>query len=130
MPTRALAHTPAGRGRVLVVDDDATVAATAARVLRRDYDVTVALNVEDAAREIERAHFDAVLCDIGMPHGGGFAVWQSTLRTDLRLSRRVVFMTGDTSRALQVDTLPNRVLAKPFTVTELRVTIAQEVALG
>jgi len=118
------------RAKLLVVDDDATLARSAARALLQDHDVTATTSVTDALRELSRNTFDAVLCDVHMPDGGGVAVWQAILRTQLRLGRRVVFMTSDPVSVRVLGGLPNRVLKKPFTLVDLRECLADEVRLA
>src|SRR5262249_25956355 len=61
----AVAGNRPARHRVMLVDDEPQVADTMARLLRRDYDVTVALCGRDALDHITGgARFDAILSDV------------------------------------------------------------------
>ncbi|HET9156078.1 MAG TPA: response regulator, partial [Myxococcaceae bacterium] len=59
------------RTRVLVVDDEPLVASAARRLLARAHEVHVAHNGQTALAMLEQGTFDAVLCDIMMPHMTG-----------------------------------------------------------
>jgi PAS domain S-box-containing protein len=83
-----------GRGRVLLVDDEARVRETAARTLRRyGYDVFEARHGGDALRIVElQQNIELVVTDLLMPEMGG-----RELRRRLRERHPgipVVFMTG------------------------------------
>lgn len=58
--------------RILIVDDDASVIQTFARMLRMEgYEVLTAPDAEAAMRELESSRPDAVLLDLQMPLGNG-----------------------------------------------------------
>jgi hypothetical protein len=108
-----------GAGRVLVVEDDASVREAVRRLLvERGFQVEVVSDVPEALRALERLASSVrfVMTDVVMPGGNGFA-----------LARRVrerwpdtpfLFMSGyaDDTGALEAETL---FLRKPFTPAEL-----------
>jgi CheY-like chemotaxis protein len=116
---------------VLVVDDDPLVAAVVVRALG-DYDVHVELNGRTAVGRVEAGEaFDLLLCDIMMPDITGIDVHAAVARADPALGARTVFMTGGVFNEIVrsfLDSVPNRRLAKPFTLRELRLVCASALA--
>lgn len=85
----------------------------------------VARSVDDALTILSSDNaFDAVLCDVRMPDGGGAAVrdWLRIHRP--RLARRTLFMTGgvvdEHERAALAEILESELVMKPFDAAELR----------
>ena len=61
-------------GRILVVDDQRTVAEMTAGLLRNlGHEVQVVLNGEAALEQVRSGRFDLVVCDIMMPGMDGYA---------------------------------------------------------
>jgi len=120
------------RGRVLIVDDDEAVLRTLKRILQRHYGVTALSDPRIALTEFEGGQrFDAVLCDLMMPHLGGADLYQRVVEIDPEQARRFVFLTGgayDTTNASFLDVVENEVLTKPYKVDQLRDLIADMVA--
>src|SRR5207247_3641393 len=83
----------------------------------------------DRAYALERAiagAFDAIICDLRMPHLSGREMYQKLARQDPRAAERIIFATGDTVRGdtLQfLETLGRPYLHKPFTLAELRAAL-------
>jgi PAS domain S-box-containing protein len=66
--------TTVGRARVLVVDDEVSLAQATRRVLARDHDVTVSTRAQEALDLIRGgARFDVIFCDVQMPEMDGLA---------------------------------------------------------
>ncbi len=66
---------PAFRGKVLVVEDEAYVRESLAKLLRaRGFDVVLADGLEAALARLGRISMDLVLTDLKMPGGGGLEV--------------------------------------------------------
>ncbi len=113
--------------RVLVVDDEPKVLATAARLLRGEFEVEVA---GDGASALERiragASYHAILCDLMMPNLTGMEFHAVLARQAPDLARRCAFLTGraftDEARRF-LATVPDRVLEKPFDVAALRALV-------
>ncbi len=120
--------------RVLVVDDDLSVLAAAAKALRGEgYEVLTAASGEEAlhiAQEVA-THMDVVVMDIFLPDA-----WGSSLAFTLKQnypSIRVVYMSG----YAKSDPLLNAIrdpsvilLAKPFELSELVGAVRIAVAKG
>jgi CheY-like chemotaxis protein len=111
---------PAARAAILVVDDDAQVLRSMARLLGRRHDVFTAPGVKEGLAAIAARPFDLVLCDVMMPGGGGERFWAELLVRVPGLMNRVVFMTGGAvTREARAFLLrqPRPILAKPFDST-------------
>jgi len=81
---------------VLIVDDDATVAQTFARMLRLEgYDVVTAANAETGLREMESGQPDAVFVDLRMPLVDGVAFLRKLRSLEKPRHTPVAVVTGD-----------------------------------
>jgi len=80
--------------RVLVVDDEPLVASAARRLLARAHEVQVAHSGQTALVLLETGSFDAVLCDLMMPHMTGMELHERLTRSRPELAARMVFLTG------------------------------------
>ena len=115
---------PSGRsGRVLVVDDDASLAAGLRRALRRHHEVLVATDAAEVRDRIAGGErFDAILCDLMMPSMTGMELHAAVARIAPDQAGRMVFMTGGafTASARQfLAEVPNPRLEKPFDAANL-----------
>src|SRR5262249_26216013 len=124
---------PAARGkarhRVMLVDDEPQVADTMARLLRRDYDVTVALCGRDALERIlGGARSDAILSDVMMPNMTGIELVEELQRIAPDQAQRLIFLSGGafTAKARErLGQLGAPQLEKPVTASELRACVKQ-----
>jgi DNA-binding response OmpR family regulator len=65
-----------------VIDDDHRLRAALALLLGRSgADVTVATSAQHAREELEKNGFDALICDIAMPHEDGYSLIRSIRAT-------------------------------------------------
>jgi CheY-like chemotaxis protein len=115
------------RRRVLVIDDEAMVRQILVDLLRPHHDVEMAASGEAALALLERASFDAILCDVMMPGVNGMEVYHRVARDHPGVEQRMIFITGGTfvpeltSFLASVD---NRFLAKPFSLEQVLEAIA------
>lgn len=116
------------RATVLVVDDDAAVAQTLARMLRAaGYRVATALDAESGWRAFEAARPDAVLLDLNMPIVDGLALlrrlrlFETGKRTPVAMVTGNYFIDGAIVRELQ--TLGAVVHLKPLWCDDLVVIV-------
>jgi CheY-like chemotaxis protein len=66
-----------GRVKILLVEDHGDTARALVRLLSsRGYQVQTAGTVASAIEAVERASFDLLLCDIGLPDGTGFQLME------------------------------------------------------
>ena len=113
-----------GKGsRVLVVEDEPTVARLIADVLEDEgFEVDVLLDGREALDRAARQQYDLVICDMKMPGLDGQHFYKSLERAGNPLHERFLFVTGDivaaqTQEFLKRNDLPH--VAKPFRVEEL-----------
>ena len=118
---------PAGKVRILIVDDEPSMREMLRIVLRRDgYEVELADSGRIAIEQLRQSHFDLLLSDIKMPDISGVDV----LRAAKEINRDVVafMMTAYASTSTAVDAMRLGAVdyfTKPFSVDELRLKIRQ-----
>ncbi|WP_353474909.1 ATP-binding protein [Salipiger sp. H15] len=115
---------PAGRGAVLVVDDEEDVSDLIREILVRDgFEVTVAGSAEAALDLLAGRDFALILTDLNMPGLGGRGFYERLLRDRPQLARRMGFVTGDTMSPQArgfLDGAGRPFLEKPIAPDELR----------
>jgi CheY-like chemotaxis protein len=108
----------------MLVDDEPQVAHTVERLLRKDYDITVAVCGKDALAIIAQgARFDAIVSDVMMPNMTGIELFEELQHIVPDQARRVVFLSGGAFTAQtreRLDELGVPQLEKPVTAKELR----------
>ena len=119
----------ASGSRILVVEDEPTVARLIADVLGEDGHVVDTILDSREALELARAQrYDLVICDLRMPHLDGRAFYRQLVRGENPLQHRLIFVTGDTLAPRTVDFLERSglpYLAKPFLVEELKEAVSR-----
>ncbi len=104
--------------RVLVVEDEPTVAHLIADVLSEDgHKVEIVLDGRDGLDRAAAGNYDLIICDLRMPHLDGRAIYRELAAKGSPMQHRLVFVTGDilaprTLEFLEKSGLP--FLAKPF----------------
>jgi PAS domain S-box-containing protein len=129
-------HKPAtAQHRVLVVDDEIAVGRTLSLVLEPEYEVTVAESAEQALSAIRdaeaRGGFDAVICDLLMPGMTGIELFEITSREFPDLAPRFIFMSGGLSLTEPRNfssRVSNRIIEKPFDLSQIRTALRELVA--
>jgi len=87
---------PAGRERILLVEDDRLERMNLTLVLGREgFALDVAENAAEAFKLLALTHYDLVLTDIGLPDGTGFDVLHAAKHADP--GTPVVLVTGSQS---------------------------------
>jgi signal transduction histidine kinase/ActR/RegA family two-component response regulator len=133
--SRAPGAAPAARrGRVLVVDDDPSVAQSVKRLLRGEHDVDVRTSAREALDLVAAGErFDAILCDLIMPNMTGMDLHAALTRVAPDQASRLIVLTGGafTARARQfLDAVKNVRIEKPFDPEALRRAVRTCVAGG
>jgi PAS domain S-box-containing protein len=136
-PDVILSSTPedqAGRdkaegSRILVVEDEPTVARLVADVLAEEGHVVDTILDSRQGLDLARARrYELVICDLRMPHLDGRAFYRQLVHDESPLQHRLIFVTGDTLAPRTVDFLQGcglPYLAKPFLVEELKDVVAR-----
>jgi len=88
---------PAAQARLLVVDDEADLAALMRDMLESaGYDVATAESGAVALELLDTARFDAIVSDLRMPDMDGAGLWREVSARHPELAGRMLFVTGDT----------------------------------
>jgi PAS domain S-box-containing protein len=110
---------PATRAlRVLVVDDEPSIGSALKRTLGRIHEVVATTEAQQALELLRLGkRFDAILCDVMMPHMSGIEFYRALQEQFPALVSRVIFMTGgsftDAAREF-LARVSNPTLDKPF----------------
>lgn len=125
-------ETPLAKGGVgrtaLVVDDEPDVGEMVALFLETEgFSVTTVGDGASAKQALATTAFDAIFCDLRMPHTDGPALYEWVREMAPHAANRFVFVTGDTlgshaSRFLEQAGRP--VVEKPFSRETIRQAIA------
>jgi two-component system NtrC family sensor kinase len=117
----------APKSKVLVVEDEPTVAQLIVDVLREEgHQVEAVLDSQEGLTRLSRAHFDLVICDLRMPRLDGPAFYEALVRSGSAARDRLMFITGDTLAPRTMKFLQSSkltYLAKPFLVEELKLAV-------
>ena len=117
------------RIRVLVIDDERSVAEAVRNTLKAEHDVIIESDPSVALAQLRAgAPYDVILCDLDMPTLSGLALHAELARTRPDLAARIVFLAGSFARYPMPD-IPNRRIGKPFQTAILREVVA-DVASG
>jgi CheY-like chemotaxis protein len=118
---------PVRSGRILVVEDEPSVAQLIVDVLREEgHQVEAVLESQEGLARLSRAHYDLVVCHLRMPRMDGPAFYEALIRAGGPVQNQLLFVTGDTlaprtMQFLERSKLPY--LAKPFLVEELQLAV-------
>lgn len=127
---RASAAAAAGRPRVLVVDDEASIRDLLAKTLAlAEYDVDLAPDGRTAVERLRMIPYDLLITDLKMPGVDGLAVIREARR--MKADMPVIIITGFSTEASAIEAVNLGVsgyLTKPFRVP--RVLAAAAKALG
>ncbi|MBI2158648.1 MAG: response regulator [Candidatus Rokubacteria bacterium] len=127
---RAAAASPPVRGqRILVVDDEAEIAALLSEMLAADgHRVEIAANGVEALEKLGAGGHDLVISDLRMPELDGPGLYLEVTRRHPALLRRMVFVTGDTLGPESLEFLHRTnvpTLGKPFDLDDIRRVVQQ-----
>jgi PAS domain S-box-containing protein len=116
-------------GRILVVEDEPTVAHLIVDILREEgHQVEAVLDSRQGLVRLSRGHYDLVICDLRMPRLDGFGFYEELVRSGSPVQNSIIFITGDTLAPRTLEFLePNGLpyLAKPFLVEELKLAVSR-----
>ncbi len=121
-------------GRILVVEDEPTVAQLIVDVLREEgHHAEAVLDSQEGLTLLSRSQYDLVVCDVRMPRLDGPAFYDALVRAGSPIRDKILFTTGDmlaprTIQFLEPNGLPY--LAKPFLVEELKLAVNRLLAAG
>jgi len=124
----------AGRGRVLIVDDEPVLLHLMRRILQRDHDVVATTQAAEAIARLQAGErFDVFLCDLMMPSMSGIEVHRQVTLAAPEMAERMVFITAgaftEHARAF-LHRATVSWLEKPIDPDDLRALIAARVGRG
>jgi len=131
-PAEPSATPPRVRARVLVLDDEQSIAELLSEMLSvLGHRPEICLNPAVALEMLAKEDFDLVISDFRMPVMNGEAFYRALIKTHPHLARRVIFLTGDvineeTQHFLASTGNPH--LDKPFQLTRLEAVIGEILA--
>jgi len=114
---------------ILVVDDEPHIRNLLRRSLESErYMVDLANDGEEAWGKLGNLRYDCILLDLKMPRMSGRELYQLIHQTDEALSRKVIFISGDTVNQAThkfISRTGKPLVTKPFQLEELRSHIAK-----
>jgi PAS domain S-box-containing protein len=120
------------RKRILVVEDEPTVAELIADVMAEEgYSVDTLLDSREALGRIKEYCYSLLICDLKMPHLDGPGLYRALVRAGDPMQHKLLFVTGDTMGPRTLEFLKSSrlpYLAKPFLVEELKQAVHQALA--
>jgi EAL domain-containing protein (putative c-di-GMP-specific phosphodiesterase class I) len=123
---------PAGRGAVLVVDDEVSLIAAYTRWLTSaGFTVDQASNGKRAIEQLASKRFDAIVSDISMPELDGIGLLRAVRERDLDVP--LILVTGSASLSTALEAIEYgalRYLRKPLAMNELVAVVEQATRLG
>lgn len=115
--------------RILLIDDEESIARALARLLRRDgHTVDLAAHGRQGLALLQAHDYEVIFCDLRMPEVDGPGVYRELERTQPHLCKRVVFLTGDAldpQLAAFLEQAARPRLMKPFRIADIRRVIAE-----
>jgi CheY-like chemotaxis protein len=113
--------------RVLLIDDDQSNLEFMRQLMQLEgHELVWAADGRQGLALVRQVHPDLVICDVIMPHLGGYAVLE-TVRADPQLASVPVLLfsaaMNEEARAIGLRRGATEVLAKPFDLEQLRAAI-------
>ena len=109
--------------RLLLLEDDPAIARTVAYALQRDgLAVTHSLLVHDARQQLQRARFDLLVLDVGLPDGSGLDLLRDVRNEPPTAALPVLMLSAhgeEIDRVLGLELGADDYLTKPFSPREL-----------
>ena len=120
--------------RVLLIDDDQSNLDFMRQVMRIDgHELAWAADGEQGLALVRQFHPQLIICDVVMPHLGGYAVLE-TVRADPQFAGVPVLLfsaaMSEDARTIGLRRGATEVLAKPFDLEQLRAAIGRCLAQG
>lgn len=116
--------------RILITEDEDSLRSFVARALRMDgHDTVEAADGAEGLEALADGHFDLLLSDIRMPVMDGIELTHKAAAAHPGL--RILLMTGYAEQRERADDLASKivdVVAKPFTLPDIRTAVARALA--
>ena len=113
--------------KLLLLEDDPAIARTVAYALERDgLTVTHSLLVHDARQQLQRARFDLLVLDVGLPDGSGLDLLRDVRNAAPTAALPVLMLSAhgeEIDRVLGLELGADDYLTKPFHLFELEARV-------
>jgi DNA-binding response OmpR family regulator len=123
----SLSRPPRGLPKVLVVDDESSIARSLTIALRRaGYDAASVVSGESAHEILHTTYFDVLILDLRIPDMRGDVLFHLAVSLQPHLRRQTLFITGDVTEraATLIADCQCGVVYKPFEIAEILTAIA------
>ena len=122
----------AARGRILLIEDEPSVAAFLRTALeRRGYEIECSASATDGLQLLATGNFRGIISDFRTPGGiTGTDVHDWLMRHRPELASRIIFITGDTASAETVALLARNgtpCVEKPFRIHQLMAAVEKTI---
>jgi two-component system, cell cycle sensor histidine kinase and response regulator CckA len=118
------AGSPDPKKRLLIIDDERSVAQILGQMLGPQFDVTVCCSGQEALALVrETIDFEVILCDIMMPEMSGVELYDLLRERQAGVEQKIIFMTGGAllpNVAEFLTRVQRPKIEKPFDMMELR----------
>lgn len=107
--------------KVLLVEDDRSIAGALAQALKSEYDIDVASNGKTALDKAGTELYDLIILDLNLPDFHGLTICQQLRQRGLAAS--ILILSGETKVLTKISLLDsgaNDYLTKPFSLGELK----------
>lgn len=113
------------REKILIVEDDPSIAELLSVLLAEEGMVETAENGEEGLQKTSQEYFDVVVSDLEMPIMSGIEFYEQAAKTDTSIGERFLFFTGyPTSENIAFFTKHNlRYMTKPAGIDEIRTSV-------
>jgi len=118
-----MADMVADRPRLLLAEDDPSLAAVMREILEDDFQVDMAADGSQAVKLAHDGHPDVMVLDARMPRMDGFAACRALRRDPSTTDLPIIMVTGSVApetAAAAFDAGATDYLPKPFSVSQLR----------
>jgi CheY-like chemotaxis protein len=107
--------------KILIIDDEEFIRDSVSKTLHgAGFETVTASNLEEASQHIQKENLDLIICDIMLPHVGGFELVDRLKEDPGKKHIPVIIMTGMESDILKMTVShANSILAKPFNSEQL-----------
>lgn len=130
---RTSVASPQARTAILVVDDNEVARETLREVMASlGFSVDVATGAREALAACDERHYDAVICDLKMPHMEGDELYRVCEQRHPEIARGFIFLSGSFAppKLSHLGAITGQpYLSKPWRLADLQAAVA-EVAMG
>lgn len=110
--------------RILLIEDDESIAGPISRTLKREYTLDHAASCRDARLLLALHSYDILIIDLGLPDGSGTDICVEHYQS--KAEGKILILSGETSESAKIfhlETYVEDYVTKPFSLSELTVRV-------